>query len=94
MTVGLTVIDVPEPTKVPVVQFPEYQFHTPPVPRLPPLRVNVVAPPGPYGVGTTNRSGRRGQSIYNYLDTGTAGSVAGTFPSDIIGGGGGRRYHI
>lgn len=41
MTVGLTVIEFPEPTNVPP-QLPLYHLHVALLPRVPPLRVSVT----------------------------------------------------
>ena len=49
VVVGFTVIELPDPTKVPPHE-PEYQFHDAPVPSDPPETVNVVAVPLQIGV--------------------------------------------
>ena len=41
----MTVIVVPVPSNVPEVHEPEYQFQLPPVPKLPPVRVNTEVLP-------------------------------------------------
>ena len=41
VAVGETVIVAPEPSDVPEVHEPEYQFQLPPVPKLPPLIVRT-----------------------------------------------------
>ena len=46
VAVGVTVIDAPVPSDVPVVHEPEYHFQLPPVPKLPPLIDSTEEFPG------------------------------------------------
>ena len=46
VAVGVTVIEAPVPSNVPLVHEPEYHFQLPPVPKLPPLIESTEEFPG------------------------------------------------